>query len=176
MARSETFKFDGGAATYVGTAILAFLVTFVTFGIGAPFGIVLRSRWRAKHTYINGQRLVFNGSAWSLWGNWMKWYLLTFITLGVYSFWVVPRLTKWTVEHTDFDPTYQPTQTATGMTVNINVGSQDQVPSIGPPPMPGLPPIPVRSLTPAKPQDLPRPPSHGPGEDPAAWWGDGSNN
>jgi uncharacterized membrane protein YjgN (DUF898 family) len=102
MAKSGRFRFDGGAATYVGTAILAFLVTLVTLGICYPFAVVLGERWRAKHSYIDGQQLVFTGSAWSLFGNWLKWFALSIITLGVYLFWVIPRLQRWKWEHTDF--------------------------------------------------------------------------
>ena len=109
MGKSNAFAFDGGAATYFGTGILAFLVTVCTIGIALPFAIVLRHRWRAKHTYINGRRLMFVGSGTSLFLNWLKWWFLTVITVGIYSFWVVPRLTKWIVEIPDFDPTWSAT-------------------------------------------------------------------
>lgn len=102
MSRSKNFIFDGGAATYLGTALLGFFITIITFGICYPFALVLVQRWKAKHTYINGRQLVFVGSAWGLFGNWIKWFLLTVITFGIYGFWVQPRLQKWIVEHTDF--------------------------------------------------------------------------
>jgi uncharacterized membrane protein YjgN (DUF898 family) len=108
MGKSKTFRFDGGAGTYIGTALLAFLVTLLTLGIALPYAIVLRQRWRTKHTYINGHRLVFLGTGMSLFGNWIKWLLLIIITVGIYSFWVMPRLTKWVVENTDFDPAWTP--------------------------------------------------------------------
>jgi uncharacterized membrane protein YjgN (DUF898 family) len=108
MSKSKAFAFDGGAATYFGTALLSFLVTVLTIGIALPYAIVLRQRWRTKHTYVNGHRLTFLGSGMSLFGNWIKWLLLIIVTLGIYSFWVVPRLTKWVVENTDFDPTWTP--------------------------------------------------------------------
>ncbi|WP_395159854.1 DUF898 family protein [Ilumatobacter sp.] len=98
------FLFDGGAATYFGTGILALLVTVFTFGIAYPFALVLRERWKAKHTYIEGRQLMFTGKGLGLFGNWIKWLLLTIVTLGIYSFWVIPRLTKWKVEHQAFDP------------------------------------------------------------------------
>jgi uncharacterized membrane protein YjgN (DUF898 family) len=105
MARnSGRFQFDGGAATYLGTGILAFVVTVVNFGICYPFALVLRERWRAKHTLIDGRRLVFTGSAVGLFGHWLKWLVLSVITAGIYLFWVAPRLQKWKVENTDFDP------------------------------------------------------------------------
>ena len=108
MVKSGRFRFDGGAGTFVGTALLGGLITVVTLGICYPFAMVLMERWRAKHSFIGGHRLVFTGSAWSLFGNWIKWLLLSFVTLGIYLFWVVPRLTQWKWEHTDFDPTYVP--------------------------------------------------------------------
>lgn len=100
------FAFDGGAATYLGTSIAAFLVTVLTLGFCYPWAVVMRYRWRTKHTYINGHRLRFTGSAWGLFGNWLKWWLLCFVTLFIYSFWVIPRLTRWVVEHQEFDPTF----------------------------------------------------------------------
>lgn len=100
------FVFDGGAATYLGTSIAALLVTVLTMGICAPWGMVMRYRWRTKHTYINGHRLRFTGSAAALFGSWIGWWLLCIVTLGIYSFWVVPRLTRWIVEHQEFDPTF----------------------------------------------------------------------
>jgi len=108
MARSGRFTFDGGAATYVGTALLAFLITVLTLGICYPFAVVLRERWRAKHSYIDGYPLVFTGSATALFGNWIKWLLLSVITLGIYLFWVGPRIQSWKWEHTNFDPARPP--------------------------------------------------------------------
>ncbi|MDX6255593.1 MAG: hypothetical protein QOJ11_1927 [Frankiales bacterium] len=97
------FAFDGGAATYFGTGLLALLITVVTLGICYPFALVLRQRWRAKHSYIDGHRLQFTGSAWGLFGNWLIWFALCVITLGVYSFWVGPRIARWLWENTEFE-------------------------------------------------------------------------
>jgi len=102
MAKSENFKFNGGAATYFGTQLLAIIVTVCTLGFLYPYAVVLKQRWKAKHTYINGNQLKFNGYATGLFGNWIKWWILTIITFGIYSFWVMPKLNKWIVEHTDF--------------------------------------------------------------------------
>jgi uncharacterized membrane protein YjgN (DUF898 family) len=108
MAKSGRFRFDGGAATFIGTGILAVLVTICTVGICYPFALVLRERWRAKHSYIDGFPLVFTGSAWALFGNWLKWLLLSIITIGIYLFWVGPRIQQWKWEHTDFDRSRYP--------------------------------------------------------------------
>lgn len=96
------FEFDGGAATYWGTAIMAFIVTVGTLGICAPWGICMMCRWRTKHTIIDGRRLRFTGGAWGLFAHWILWWLLCVLTLGIYLFWVVPRVTRWVVEHQEY--------------------------------------------------------------------------
>jgi uncharacterized membrane protein YjgN (DUF898 family) len=106
--KSGRFHFDGGAASYLGTGILADLITICTFGIGFPFALVLFERWRAKHTYVDGQRLMFTGTGLGLSGMLIKWLLLVIVTFGLCCFWVVPRIQAWKVQHTDFDPTWQP--------------------------------------------------------------------
>ena len=103
MGKSKSFQFDGGAGTYLGTAILALLVTVFTLGICYPYAVVLRNRWRTGHTIIDGRRLVFRGSAVGLFGNWLKWLFLSIITIGIYLFWVMPRVNKWVVENTDWE-------------------------------------------------------------------------
>ncbi len=102
MAKQTRFSFDGGAATYFGTAILGALITTLTLGICYPFALVLTERWRATHTFLDGQQLAFTGSAVGLFGHWVKWLLLSIITLGIYLFWVAPRLQKWKTENTGF--------------------------------------------------------------------------
>ncbi len=62
MPKSGRFRFDGGASTFVGTALLGFLITVVTFGICYPFALVLMERWRAKHSYVDGHRLVLSSA------------------------------------------------------------------------------------------------------------------
>lgn len=94
-----TFKFTGGAGSFLGMQILAFLVTVLTLGICYPWAVVMRYRWQANHTFINGAQMRFTGSAPGLFGQWIKWLLLVIVTLGIYSFWVIPRMTKWIVEH-----------------------------------------------------------------------------
>jgi len=109
MARnSGRFYFDGGAVSFLGTVIIAVLITMCTFGIGFPFALVLLERWRAQHTYIDGQRLMFSGTGLGLFALLAKSCLLCFITFGIYSFWVVPRVQQWKVENTGFDPTWRP--------------------------------------------------------------------
>lgn len=101
-AQTHQFAFDGGASTYLGTALLALLITVFTLGICYPFGLVLRERWRAKHSYIDGRQLVFNGNAWGLFGLWIKWFVLCVVTLGIYLIWVGPRIQRWKWENTSW--------------------------------------------------------------------------
>lgn len=102
MSRNTRFTFDGGAATYLGTGLLGFLISVCTLGICYPFSVVLIQRWRAKHSFIDGRQLEFTGSAVALFGLWIKWLLLSVVTLGIYLLWVAPRIEKWKWENTDF--------------------------------------------------------------------------
>jgi uncharacterized membrane protein YjgN (DUF898 family) len=101
-AASRQFAFDGGAGTYFGTALLGFLITVCTLGLCYPFALVLRERWRAKHSYIEGRQLAFTGTGWGLFGLWWKWLILIIITLGIYGLWVGPRVYRWKWEHTSW--------------------------------------------------------------------------
>ena len=92
--------FDGDLATYIGTSILATLITVFTLGICAPWGICMMYNWKIKHTVIDGKRLYFDGTAMQLFGHWIKWLLLTIITLGIYGFWSNTRLQQWITKHT----------------------------------------------------------------------------
>lgn len=102
MAKSGRFVFSGGAANYIGTAILGACITLFTIGICYPFALVLTERWKAKHSTIDGRQLVFTGSATGLFGLWIKWLFLTMITFGIYLLWIGPQIQKWKWEHTDF--------------------------------------------------------------------------
>lgn len=97
--KKESF-FDGGLLSYIGYSLLAALITIITFGICAPWGICIMYNWKIKHTVIDGQRLYFDGTAMQLFGNWIKWLLLTIITLGIYSFWLNIKLEQWITKHT----------------------------------------------------------------------------
>ena len=102
MARNGSFSFDGGAGTYLGTALLGGLITIITLGICYPFSFVLMEQWRAKHSFIEGRQLLFTGTGVGLFGLWIKWFLLIVITVGIYGFWVAPQIAKWKWERTSF--------------------------------------------------------------------------
>lgn len=94
--------FDGGLLQLIGWRLLGALVTGLTLGICAPWALVMVYSWEAKHTVIDGRRLVFDGTAIGLFGNWVKWLLLTIVTLGIYSFWLIISIKKWKTKHTHF--------------------------------------------------------------------------
>jgi uncharacterized membrane protein YjgN (DUF898 family) len=102
MARSKNFAFDGGAASYFVTSLMALLITCFTFGVGYPWALCMKERWRCHHTFISGRRLKFTGGGAGLIGEWITWLLLLIVTVGIYSFWLVPALNRWITEHTDF--------------------------------------------------------------------------
>ena len=57
MTKSKNFVFDGGAATYFGTAILSWLIIVFTLGIGYPWALCLFHRRKTKHTYVQENNL-----------------------------------------------------------------------------------------------------------------------
>ena len=99
----EKSYFDGGLLQLIGWRIIGSLITLLTFGICYPWAICLIYKWEAKHTVINGKRLVFTGTAMGLSGSWIKWLLLTIITFGIYSFWLSIKLKQWKIKHTEFE-------------------------------------------------------------------------
>lgn len=99
---TEKSYFDGKLIQIIGWKILGGLVTMFSFGLLFPWAYCMIYSWEAKHTVINGRRLVFDGTAKQLFGNWIKWLLLTIITMGIYSFWLNIKLKQWKVKHTNF--------------------------------------------------------------------------
>ncbi len=93
-------KFTGGLLGLIGINILNGLITLITFGIGAPWGICLKEKWYVEHTIIDGKKLYFDGTGGQLFGNYIKWFLLTIITLGIYGFWLNINMKKWVTKHT----------------------------------------------------------------------------
>lgn len=93
-------KFDGRLLGLIGIGILQGLLTVITLGLGAPWAVCMKERWMAKHTVIDGKRLVFDGKGGQLFGHYIKWFLLTIITLGIYSFWLGIKMKQWVVSHT----------------------------------------------------------------------------
>lgn len=102
MAKDPTFKFSGGAASYLGTGILAFLITVFSAGLCYPFARVLLERWKAKYATIDGRKVIFKGTGWGLFGLWIKWFVLSVVTFGIYTLWVGPQIQKWKWENLEF--------------------------------------------------------------------------
>lgn len=95
-------EFTGGLAGLIGIGILSFIIVLFTLGIALPYAIVVKQRWIADHTIIEGKQLKFTGTGMSLFGQWIKWLLLIVITLGIYSFWVNIKMKQWIVSNTFF--------------------------------------------------------------------------
>ena len=93
-------KFNGGLLGLIGVSILQAVISIFTLGIGLPWAVCLKERWLAKHTTIDGKKLVFDGKGIQLFGMYIKWFLLCIITLGIYSLWVSLKLKAWVVSHT----------------------------------------------------------------------------
>ncbi len=93
--------FSGGAGGYLGTYLLAALLTLVTFGIGAAWATKMILQWEAKHTHIGGSPLEFNGTGGQLFVKYLLLGLLTPLTLGIYALFFPVILLKWQAKHTE---------------------------------------------------------------------------
>lgn len=95
-------KFTGGILGLIGISFLQSLITVITFGFCAPWGVCLKQEWIARHTFIDGKQLRFDGTGGQLFGNYIKWFLLTIITFGIYGFWLNIKMKQWITKHTHF--------------------------------------------------------------------------
>lgn len=95
-------KFTGGLLGLIGISILKWLITFFTLGIAYPWGVVIKERWLAEHTTIDGKRLTFNGTGGGLFGQYIKWLLLSIVTIGIYLLWLNIKMKQWVTKHTHF--------------------------------------------------------------------------
>ena len=93
-------KFTGGLLGLIGISILQILLTVITLGLAYPWAVCMKERWIAKHTIIDGKRLVFDGTGMQLIGKYIIWWLLTIITFGIYAFWLNIKMKQWVVKHT----------------------------------------------------------------------------
>ncbi len=114
--------FDGRFLEYVGWKILGFIVTVVTFGLGASFAKCFMLKWQYSHTIINGRRLDFDGNGFQLLGRSIMWGFFTIITLGIYSLWIPVQYNKWVVKHTHYEGNLKPVNNYsqfTGKTIQV---------------------------------------------------------
>lgn len=95
--------FDGSVIELIGWKLLSFLITLVTFGIGAPWGACMVYAFEINHTVYNGKRLKFEGTGGDLFVNIFKWILLSIITLGIYIIFIPIKKTRWVISNIHFE-------------------------------------------------------------------------
>lgn len=100
--RTDSY-FDGSLIELIGWNLLSFLITIITFGIGAPWGACMIYSYQINHTIYNGKRLKFEGTGGELFVNIFKWILLSIITLGIYTLFIPIRKTKWVISNIHFE-------------------------------------------------------------------------
>lgn len=92
--------FDGRLLELIFIRLVWGFVTFISFGIAAPWALCAIYSWEARHTVVDGKRLCFDGTGGQLFGSWIKWFILTLITCGIYGFWLEIKLREWKISHT----------------------------------------------------------------------------
>lgn len=100
--RTDSY-FDGSLIELIGWKLLSFLITMISFGIGAPWGACMIYSYEINHTVYNGKRLKFEGTGGDLFVNIFKWVLLSIITLGIYTLFIPVKKTKWVISHIHFE-------------------------------------------------------------------------
>ena len=103
-------KFTGGVLGNIGISLLQVLLILITLGIGTPWAICMRQRWICRHTWIDGQQLIFVGRGLHLLGKFLLWGLLTVITIGIFGLWVPIKMQHWITKNTHHVPPAGPTQ------------------------------------------------------------------
>lgn len=93
-------KFTGGLLGLIFINIAQWALTVFTLGLGAPWAVCMKERWMAKHTIIDGKRLVFDGTGMQLFGTYIKWWFFCIITFGIYSLWLGIKMKQWVIKHT----------------------------------------------------------------------------
>ena len=83
MDSSKNFRFDGGAGSYILTALISWFITLISFGLAYPWAFCMFHKWRTEHTVADSIHLKFNGTGFSLIFVWIIWWFLSLITLGL---------------------------------------------------------------------------------------------
>ena len=87
-------RFTGTLLGQIGIGILSGIIIMLTFGLGTPWAVCLSEGWTAKHTFIDGEQLVFDGKGHQLFGNYIKWLFLTTIPPMVISWKSIRQIHK----------------------------------------------------------------------------------
>ncbi len=91
--------FDGRIWGFIGTNILAGLVTIVPV-VGVVWGVLIRTRWMTEHTVVDSRRLVFTGTLGKFFLKYLLWGFLTVITVGIFGLFVAVKNMRLVAEHT----------------------------------------------------------------------------
>ena len=98
-AGSRTSFFDGTVSEYIGSAVLAALITTFTCGFGGAWGANMLTQYEYKGTCICGDRFNYTGTGGSLFGIYLVNSLLTVLTCGIYSAWATCALNRYIISN-----------------------------------------------------------------------------
>ena len=97
--KDDNSYFDGGVLGFIGTNILAGIVSIIPF-VGLAWSNVIVLRWEKKHTVIDSRRLVFEGTVGTFFVKYLIWILLTAVTFGIFALFIPVKILKLQAENT----------------------------------------------------------------------------
>lgn len=81
-------------------AIVKYVVTTISFGLGSPFYRWYRQRFLINRQYVSGAKIKFAGTIFSAYG-WLSWrLLLSVITIGLYLPIYLYKMNEWSAKNT----------------------------------------------------------------------------
>ncbi len=90
-----SFDFRGKGGSYFWLIIWTTVLNVMTLSLFYPWAACAIEKWKAKHTYVDNNQLVFTGSGAGFFGTWLLIIILTIITIGLYAPWGACRLQRW---------------------------------------------------------------------------------
>lgn len=97
--------YNGLTLARLGLGILGFFASVCTIFILYPFVKCLKLKYKSRHTFYDGHRLVFTANGAMLFGKWILWLLLCIPTCGIFILFIPGRFKRWVIKNTHYDIT-----------------------------------------------------------------------
>lgn len=125
---SSDSYYNGLLLSRLGLAVLSFFLSLCTLFILYPYAKCLKLRYKASHTYYDGQRLVFTAPWTLLLGKWVLWLLLCIPTIGIFALFIPGRLKRFIIKYTHYElPNSKTDKAINNSIVKFNYGNNKNI-------------------------------------------------